>query len=230
MDVDGRVLRLDSFSKIVAPGSRCGFLTGPTELVTKIMYSRECSTVSHAASPRVNPLIITSNVRAASPSRRSALSSVLGAVTKALNLNTSLIFPVSRQDLGYPSADHLLDVYVKRAILMCNLITEHVPSKAATAPPPSGGMFLWLRLHIESHPDFPAKSPEEIAEQVFQSLIEANVLTVPSKFFKAPGPKWSKEEEAHRIFLRLCFANPTEEDIIKGVKNMGHALKEEWKL
>jgi hypothetical protein len=51
MDVDGRVIRVDSFSKIVAPGSRCGWLTGPSALIGKIMNSREGSTVGTALGP-----------------------------------------------------------------------------------------------------------------------------------------------------------------------------------
>jgi aromatic amino acid aminotransferase I len=46
IDVDGRVIRVDSFSKIVAPGSRCGWITGPKEIVTRIMNRSEASTVS----------------------------------------------------------------------------------------------------------------------------------------------------------------------------------------
>lgn len=48
LDTDGRVLRVDSFSKIVAPGSRLGFVTGHKTLVEKIMNTRESSTVSYA--------------------------------------------------------------------------------------------------------------------------------------------------------------------------------------
>ncbi|XP_038055168.1 kynurenine/alpha-aminoadipate aminotransferase, mitochondrial-like [Patiria miniata] len=38
LDVDGRVLRFDSFSKIVSPGLRCGYITGPDAIVKKIEY------------------------------------------------------------------------------------------------------------------------------------------------------------------------------------------------
>lgn len=46
LDVDGRVVRLDSFSKFIAPGSRCGWITGPKELVTAVMVKAEASSVS----------------------------------------------------------------------------------------------------------------------------------------------------------------------------------------
>ena len=34
IDTDGRVLRLDSFSKVISPGLRVGFLTGPEQLIS----------------------------------------------------------------------------------------------------------------------------------------------------------------------------------------------------
>ena len=41
IDVDARVLRLDSMSKIVAPGSRLGFITGPRPLLERVMLGKE---------------------------------------------------------------------------------------------------------------------------------------------------------------------------------------------
>ncbi|RMJ20272.1 hypothetical protein CDV36_000028 [Fusarium kuroshium] len=38
MDVDGRVMRMDSFSKVLAPGSRCGWITASEQMVDR--YSR----------------------------------------------------------------------------------------------------------------------------------------------------------------------------------------------
>jgi aromatic amino acid aminotransferase I / 2-aminoadipate transaminase len=44
MDVDGRVLRMDSFSKVVAPGSRMGWITGPEQIVERYKMHTDCST------------------------------------------------------------------------------------------------------------------------------------------------------------------------------------------
>ena len=49
MDVDGRVLRFDSFSKILSSGIRIGFTTGPKELIRYLELSMQAS-VLHAAS------------------------------------------------------------------------------------------------------------------------------------------------------------------------------------
>jgi DNA-binding transcriptional MocR family regulator len=53
MDVDGRVLRYDSLSKLLSSGLRLGMVTGPEALVTRIalhMQATElhCSGVSQA--------------------------------------------------------------------------------------------------------------------------------------------------------------------------------------
>ena len=44
MDVSGRVFRLDSFSKIIAPGTRTGWVTGASQLVERFIRHSEVST------------------------------------------------------------------------------------------------------------------------------------------------------------------------------------------
>lgn len=43
LDTSGRVLRMDSFSKIIAPGSRTGWVTGSTQLIERFMRHNEVS-------------------------------------------------------------------------------------------------------------------------------------------------------------------------------------------
>lgn len=43
LDTSGRVLRLDSFSKIIAPGSRCGWVTGSAQVVERFLRHSEVS-------------------------------------------------------------------------------------------------------------------------------------------------------------------------------------------
>ncbi|KAK9458863.1 pyridoxal phosphate-dependent transferase [Lipomyces oligophaga] len=42
-DVEGRVLRLDSCSKVVAPGTRCGWITGSNQFIERILRHNEVS-------------------------------------------------------------------------------------------------------------------------------------------------------------------------------------------
>ena len=43
MDIEGRVIRFDSFSKIVAPGVRMGYVTGPRPILQKLLYHLQAS-------------------------------------------------------------------------------------------------------------------------------------------------------------------------------------------
>lgn len=43
-DTDGRVIRLDSFSKVIAPGSRVGWITGPEQIVQHYTRHADVST------------------------------------------------------------------------------------------------------------------------------------------------------------------------------------------
>jgi kynurenine/2-aminoadipate aminotransferase len=48
MDVDGRVIRLDSFSKIISSGLRMGFVTGPKAIVEQLQIDQQ-ATCLHAS-------------------------------------------------------------------------------------------------------------------------------------------------------------------------------------
>jgi aromatic amino acid aminotransferase I len=48
MDIDGRVMRLDSFSKVVAPGSRIGWVTASEQIVEKYSKHADVSTQNPA--------------------------------------------------------------------------------------------------------------------------------------------------------------------------------------
>ncbi|XP_066947433.1 kynurenine/alpha-aminoadipate aminotransferase, mitochondrial-like [Macrobrachium rosenbergii] len=43
LDTDGRVLRMDSFSKIVSAGLRVGYVTGPVQLLNRIVWHMQAS-------------------------------------------------------------------------------------------------------------------------------------------------------------------------------------------
>ncbi|KAJ2720163.1 hypothetical protein GGI07_004766 [Coemansia sp. Benny D115] len=45
LDVDGRVIRLDSFSKILAPNLRCGWITAPRYILDKLQILNESTTL-----------------------------------------------------------------------------------------------------------------------------------------------------------------------------------------
>lgn len=53
LDVSGRVLRVETTSKILAPGLRCGWLTGCSQLIAKFLSHTEFSTVAPSGPSQV---------------------------------------------------------------------------------------------------------------------------------------------------------------------------------
>ncbi|KAF2704995.1 PLP-dependent transferase [Pleomassaria siparia CBS 279.74] len=53
LDTSGRVVRLDSTSKILAPGLRCGWMTACSQIVAKFMARTEVSTVAPSGASQV---------------------------------------------------------------------------------------------------------------------------------------------------------------------------------
>uniref|UniRef100_A0A8C7SU11 Aminoadipate aminotransferase n=1 Tax=Oncorhynchus mykiss TaxID=8022 RepID=A0A8C7SU11_ONCMY len=53
MDVDGRIIRTDSFSKILSSGLRIGFVTGPKPLVDRVVLHIQASTMHTSTFPQL---------------------------------------------------------------------------------------------------------------------------------------------------------------------------------
>jgi kynurenine/2-aminoadipate aminotransferase len=58
LDTEGRVLRFDSFSKILSAGMRVGFVTGPTPLTMRIMLHNQASVLHCSAFTQMMALVL----------------------------------------------------------------------------------------------------------------------------------------------------------------------------
>jgi 2-aminoadipate transaminase len=109
-----------------------------------------------------------------------------------------------------------------------NHFTEHVPAlrhslrgklevlmetlneqfgTAAEFDAPKGGIFLWVKL------------PNSVDTlKLFQSALEAGVAI-------NPGPEWSTDRARGQNRMRLCFANPSKEDIRQGITTLAQVCR-----
>ena len=53
LDIDGRVMRLDSFSKVIAPGFRAGWVTAPEQIVERFIRHSEVSVQNPAGTSQI---------------------------------------------------------------------------------------------------------------------------------------------------------------------------------
>lgn len=81
---------------------------------------------------------------------------------------------------------------------------------AAEFDDPKGGIFLWVRL------------PESVdTMKLSQSALAAGVAI-------NPGPQWSTDAAHSKSRMRLCFANPTNEEIRSGVTTLAEICRAEF--
>ena len=154
LDTDGRVLRMDSFSKVLFPGARCGWVTGPAQIVERVMRHNECSvqTVSGLSQLTLYKLLDETwghegylswlmHLREQYTGRRNAM---LGACEKHLPKDVASWVPpaagmfVSQPLLGLCIREHTVDASHNSsgsALLMVNalhLVTKSAPKRTDT--------------------------------------------------------------------------------------------------
>jgi 2-aminoadipate transaminase len=163
-----KTIYLGSFSKMVSPGLRLGWATGPAAIIRKMVVAKQASDLH-------------SN-----------------------NLAQRIIYQFL---CDYSLDDHLHTVrtfYREQASLMVSLLKEHLPQ--AKFIQPKGGMFLWIVL------------PEAIDASVFlQETMKEKVIFVPGNYFFL-------DKQKGRNTIRLNFSNPSREEMINGIRIMGHVL------
>ncbi|KAI5798971.1 pyridoxal phosphate-dependent transferase [Geopyxis carbonaria] len=189
MDTDGRVVRLDSFSKVLAPGSRTGWITASEQLVERFARHNEVS-VQHP----------------------SGISQVI-------------LHRLLDEEWGHEGyLDWLINLrveYTQRRNVMMAACDKYLPKEIAHWVAPAAGMFHWIKLDFEKHPQYPAKSIKEIEDQVFKAAVDACVLVAPGSFFMADTHK-----ELDQLFFRATFAAAEFDKMTEAIRRLGVAFRE----
>ncbi|XP_034627182.1 kynurenine/alpha-aminoadipate aminotransferase, mitochondrial-like isoform X2 [Trachemys scripta elegans] len=93
MDVDGRVIRCDTFSKIISAGLRLGFLTGPKPLIDRVILHMQSSTI--ASTFTQDNGILQDPERCNACSSRQVVKRCLWFLDNRLALIAQLLLPMS---------------------------------------------------------------------------------------------------------------------------------------
>lgn len=193
IDVDGRVLRLDSFSKVIAPGSRVGWLTASQQIADRYVKHADVSTQG--------------------PSGMSQL----------------IMFKLLDEHWGHSGfLDWLIHIrmeYTRRRNVMLEACEKHLPREVVSWKPPMAGMFHWLKIDYEKHPEYPSKSIAEIEESIFQAGIKHGTLVVQGSWFYA-----DPEAEHKTMFFRSTYAAAPFDKINEAIRRFGAAVREQFQL
>ncbi|KAI0768332.1 pyridoxal phosphate-dependent transferase [Trametes elegans] len=217
MDVDGRVVRIDSFSKIMVPGMRLGWITSTPALHAHLVRLVDLSTQNPHGFGQI------------------LVAALLGAHGWGLGGFAKWV--------GSLRADYQR----RRDFFLSAFAREVAPTGLASADVPEAGMFVWIRVHLEQHPRFRADvararaaegegaavgartNTTELLAELFEACVAGGLVICPSSVFTLKSDARYRDVptpiEDRSNFLRATFAG-SEETIAAGVPILGRVLRE----
>jgi DNA-binding transcriptional MocR family regulator len=246
IDTDGRVIRLDTFSKTVAPGCRLGWITAQPVFIERLL--RIAETTTQQPSGFVQSMVAEA-IMGPQPEliQRSFFS---------LSRQDKLVFEGWQMDGWVRWVAGLRGTYERRMQRMSSILDEHSYQLKQSTPVrdadadwgvitktrlmsfnwPRGGMFIWLRIHFEEHPLWQAKgkSVPLLDGPALSTGLMSFLTHKPWVVLSAPGLMFSTtpgiDAERGWRFFRLCFAAEAEELIDDCSHRYGQAVQKFFRI
>ncbi|KAJ7068243.1 pyridoxal phosphate-dependent transferase [Mycena amicta] len=206
IDYQGRVIRLDTFSKTIAPGCRLGWYTCNEIFAERLERAAETSTqqpCGFSQSLVASTLIEwgeagfirwLKGLRSQYTLRRDFL---VDCFSDEFQLTVA---PGSVGDIWEGCQVYSGSVKPK----FTSFFNEKTPPSKAlfSFVPPTSGMFVWLKVHLADHPAY-SIGVKELESKLFIEFAEAGLLIGPGSMFN-PTDDWSNVTSAH---YRVSFSN-----------------------
>jgi DNA-binding transcriptional MocR family regulator len=234
-DYDGRVIRLDTFSKTVAPGCRLGWITAQPAIIERILRITEASTQQPSGFVQS---MISELIMGPQP---------VASEFNKLSRKDQASFTGWNVDGWVRWLEGLRGTYERRMNRMCTYLDDGrfrlkqgTPVKTSESDWavisktqmyefdwPRGGMFVWVKMHFETHPLFGVISGAKLNTSLWLFL-----TTKPYLVLASPGPMFSPTPEIADAegwkYYRLCFAAVSEEEVGKSSKRFTDGIKAFW--
>jgi DNA-binding transcriptional MocR family regulator len=233
VDTDGRVVRLDTFSKTIAPGCRLGWVTGQPAIVERILRITETSTQQPSGFVQSMVAELIMGPQAKNDGGRGGLKDGEGW----------------KVDGWVRWLEGLRGVYERRMNRMCQIFEDGrfylkqqrwlgdeeddwaVVSKVKLYDFewPRAGMFVWIKIAYESHPLWGQVEGPKLARALWIFL-----TTKPYLVLASPGQIFSPTEEIAEKegwkYFRLCFAAVSEEEVDASSARFVKGVQAFWRI
>ncbi|CAL1705309.1 unnamed protein product [Somion occarium] len=210
IDVDGRVMRVDSLSKVMAPGMRLGWITSSALFHDHLVTLVDSST-HH---PHAFGQVFLTEMLSSSGWNISGFDRWVRSLRK--------------------------EYQRRRDYFLRTFYQEVSRTGLASANAPEAGMFVWMKVHIDKHPRYRSDvqhtngskaktNVEELMEELFERILDGGVVVMPASIFVAPSDlnKFDSDDpiQDRLNFLRLTFAGQ-EETMQPALARLAQVLKE----
>ncbi|KAL6706208.1 hypothetical protein ACN47E_005943 [Coniothyrium glycines] len=238
VDYQGRVVRLDTFSKTIAPGCRLGWITAQPALIERILRITETSTQqpSGFVQAMVAELLMgpqSSNDPGKGGAKdgsgwkvdgwvrwleglRGSYERRMQVMCNELDAQKELVKAGRRKSLG-----HVLDEEDEWSVVEKTQIYSFIR--------PLGGMFVWVRFDFNSHPLAQVLPHSRLSQAlwVFWTNKPYLCLVAPGSMFAANHR--ILEEDSYNCY-RLCFAACPAEDVASISKRFADGAQAFWRI
>ncbi|PWI68273.1 hypothetical protein PCL_02042 [Purpureocillium lilacinum] len=198
LDVSGRVLRMDTASKILAPGLRCGWVTGSSQVVDKFIAYSEISVLSPSGPSQVMMYKLLDQswghdgfirwLAALSQKYRQRRDTMLRALERFL--------PMDVCSWGWPDSGMFLWVVIDLA--------KHP------------------QLHCAETASRPLKLCQDAEDRIYQKSMANGVLVSKGSWFSVGKP-----QDRH-VSFRLTFAAAAKGELAHAIRTFAEAVKSEF--
>lgn len=223
IDTDGRVIRLDSFSKTIAPGCRLGWVTAQPSICEQLF--RITDGTSQQPSGLMQAIVVK----------------LLGDFTSE-QCNNSTLDGVEETSATWGLRgwvewlEGLRSTNERRMTTMATILEEArfidrdgKKVDMFTFNWPMGGMFLWVRVQIHNHPLASSLDPRTLmlALWLFCTANPYRILLVPGGDFAASDVV--KNTDGYQ-YLRFCFAAVEENILATKTRSFVTACNDFWSI
>ncbi|GAA5921778.1 hypothetical protein JCM3775_001816 [Rhodotorula graminis] len=239
-DYEGRVIRLDSFSKTLAPGSRLGYFVANPIFIERLLRATEVEsqTPSGWSMAIVSQLLHTwgqdgylqwlSNLRDSYELRRNIMCAALAKRFVAL--------PADKYASAVPGCEGV--ALYPRGTDPATIKPDQAP--VASFVPPAGGMFLWIKFYLSGAPRFRElqtaqhEDPENaFMGEMWKALADNLVLLTPGSYYVVPassGKSTTSQRGAEPAIghFRFAFSYNDRVEMEEGIRRVEEVASKLW--
>lgn len=235
MDTDGRVVRLDTFSKTIAPGCRLGWITAQPAVIERLARISESTTQAPSGfvQAMVAELILgqqKDNKPVASRKHKHASAwNMDGWVRWLEGLRAGYERRMQQMCSGLEEGKYVtIDGDGEGEVDELDAESWEVVDKIQMYDFawPTGGMFVWIKVDYDSHPLRQKYEPQRLAKALWMHFIQK-----PQLCLLGPGSMFSPTDEVQARgyqFFRLCFAAMPAEDVAPVTRRVVEGFRTFW--
>ncbi|KAI0751113.1 PLP-dependent transferase [Daedaleopsis nitida] len=231
LDYQGRVIRLDTFSKTIAPGARLGFFTCNPRFAERLERAGETSTQAPCGFGQslITQLLTSWKyegyarwLQGLAVQYKSRRDFFIDALEEEFHLRRSVGATGAWTGCTVYTASAKPQNVFGRSLQMSEKFGGFGAKPLFSFVPPTSGMFVWLKMHFENAPGFQPGDEETMEMKLWTAIAEAGVLIGPGRYFSADD-EGVNPVEGH---FRISFSFASHEDMTKAVKIFAKATRE----